>query len=203
MLIIMILASYFVVKGVQKQQAAAITSSSQAAIAVAGDAVALSGTAPTNGNPANPGSSQAGGVGLSVGDDDSDGAMSDTVLAVAAASNDTVGSFDMNETQSASGMDNAGSGAWRPPLAGLKWNRVLLETWEDVLDCDYISAQPSTQFPFIPPGMPRQDNNPNLNRQPWARNQSFQATDPSQYFDADSDGVPAVTNDTDGDTLDD
>lgn len=176
----------------------------QAAVTTAQQTAAGAGSAPGNTMGASP--SPAGGGPPPVATDDGgesddgdDGAMTATVMAVTGAVNAGApgvgpGDFDLNETQSSSGSDNAASHLWRRrgPAGGI--NRILNRIWREVLDVDYVSAQPGIAYYYAPPPVTRQDWNPALNNQPWSRNDSFMSSDPTSYFEADGDGVPSDSN---------
>jgi hypothetical protein len=194
------------------QQKISPTASTQAAAANSNNAVSASGIAPAvmPASPAPPPS--IGNVASSQptapsSDDGDDGAMSDTAQAVQSSfmgNEPSVGpqsgDFDSNETQSSSGADNAASNMWRMNTknnGGI--NRILDRIWSECLDVDYVSAQPGVAFYYQPPGVSRQDWNPNLNNQPWARNRSFTMTDPTSSFETEDDGeTPAIENSDNG-----
>lgn len=193
-------AAYFVIKGIGAQQKAS------SPLVASSNATAAAGNAPPNGMPASPSpptSADALGAAPAVfydprldSYDDDDGPMSATVRAVASADGTapSVGDYDGNVTQNDSGQDNPSSDLWRARQRG-GYGAKLMSIWDDLCDVDYISPSPSVQFPFQPPGMIRQDNDPRLNRQPWARDVGFMATDPTQVFETDGDGIPSAGND--------
>lgn len=213
-MIIFAVLSFIGIK-IAAQAQASQTSAALSAANSAGVATAGAGTAPSTGMPASPApvamdASQAGAPVSSSGDDtddNDDGAMSGTANAVSGAFTDTtdiasgLGNFDTNETQSTSGADNAASGAYRSMSRGMgqNYNRVLDRIWNECLDVDYMSSQPGNAIHrFNAPGVQRQDWNPSLNNQPWARNKSFQGTDPTSYFETDDMGItPSIDNDSD------
>lgn len=177
----------------------------QSLVAEVKTVTAGSGTAPANGNPASPTLASQSGAAVATptvsgdaDDDGDDGAMTATVAAVtgqvmgngptASQIAPGAGDFDINETQDSSGSENAGSQLWRQAAQGPKGshNITLNRLWREVLDVDYISSQPGIIYRHAPPPMTRQDWNPSLNNQPWARNTAFQATDPSSYWDEES-----------------
>ncbi len=188
------LAAFFAAKGIgdaEKAKSATVRSSNAAAAA---------GNSPDNGMPSSPSPDADS---LVYDDEDEDGAMAGTVRAVSAADGRSPGlvGFDDSLTQEDSGQDNPRSDAWRRHGRGSRQSRRLDGIWDDVCESDYISPSPSVQYMFQAPGMFRQDNNPNLNRQPWARDQSFQQTDPSQLFETDPNdpSVPLVDDEDDND----
>jgi len=178
-----------------QQQKTAVAGTTAAAQSAAGAQSASSGVAPDNGmgaSPSPPAGSLTGAASVMaapLGSDD-DGSMAGTVQATQGASSDGpvsgfIGSFDQNVTQDDSGADHAGSAAWR--LRG-GINAVLDRIWAESMDVDYMCSQPGVAYRFEPPGNMRQDWNPGLNNQPWSRNTSFQATDPSGAFDTEDNG---------------
>lgn len=202
MLILFALGSFLALKGYAQAKPGPSGVAAANAINAASIAAAASGNAPTNAMLADPSPDGAAAADADVDSEfeDDSGPMFATLASVAQASSDSApGMFDQNVTQETSGINNAGSHLWKPPLAGRQWNRVLNEVWDEVLDVDYISAQPGIAFPFQAPHMTRQDNNPNFNRQPWARSQAFQTTDPTSEFETDPEDPRVPDYDEDGD----
>lgn len=213
-MIIFAVLSFIGIKIAAQAQASQTTAATAAATS-AGNSQASAGNAPTNFMPASPAPiatdpSQAQAPVASTDDgsgDDDDGAMSGTAAAVSGAFTDTtdiasgLGNFDTNETQSSSGSDNAASDSYRSLSRGKgqNYNRVLDRLWNECLDVDYMCSQPGVAaHRFHAPGVQRQDWNPSLNNQPWARNQSFAGTDPTSYFETDDMGItPSIDNDSD------
>lgn len=205
MLILFALGSFLALKGYAQAKPGPSGVAAANAINAASIAAAASGSGPSNAMLADPSPDGTPAASQDVDSEfeDDGGPMGATLSAVGSASSDSdPGMFDQNVTQETSGINNAGSHLWKPPLAGRQWNRVLNEVWDDVLDVDYISAQPGIAFPFTAPHMTRQDNNPNFNRQPWARSQAFQQVDPTSEFETDGiddPRVPAYDEDSEGD----
>lgn len=172
-----------------------------------------SGVAAPNGMPASPSPQANSSIsqGVNVGDDDNDdGAMTATVMSTQMSESpepmvmSDQSLWDQNETQATSGQDNPHSQAFRTQgyPRNNKSNRMD-RIWRDACETAYISSQPGIQNYFHAPGMTRQDWNPALNDQPWARNTSFKrSNDPTSDFETDDDGIPSVSNyDEDGENV--
>lgn len=196
MFLLLTLAGYFTLKGINNAKGGLTPPSPDQASAVARNAISISGSAPDNGQSASPSGAMLTGESY---DDDDDGSMSDTVAMTDQASGDSMDGVDINQTQANSGSNTAVTAAWHPPVAMKGYNRVLDRVWDDVLDVDYISPSPEVQFRFNPPPSFRQDNKSRFNNQPWARSMAFQGSDPTAHFETDEDNpmVPAYSEDED------
>lgn len=56
---------------------------------------------------------------------------------------------------------------------------IVMGTWDELTDVEYVSQQPGIKFRFAPPQAPRSDNDPSLNNQPWYHGSNFPTVAPS------------------------
>lgn len=203
---VFVVLAFVGLKAYQTAQTAPLTTVEEQNASLA--ASQASGVAPANGMPSSPspqvplGTTIAQNMNMGGDDDSDDGAMTATVMATSISEGpeprvmSDQSLFDTNETQATSGQDNPHSMAFR--VQGYPKNNKsskMDEIWKDACDASYISSQPGIQNYFHAPGIQRQDWNPSLNDQPWARNTSFKSSnDPTSHFDTDEDGIPSVSN---------